>query len=60
LVVGHDHAVDEQLDQQPPLGEAGGGQPGPDGLAERLDPTGHRAKLQPLLGDRIQLALLGG
>jgi conjugative relaxase-like TrwC/TraI family protein len=60
LVVGDDHAVDEQLDQQPPLGEGGGGQPGPDGLAERLDPIGHRAKLQPLLGDRVQLPLLGG
>jgi hypothetical protein len=41
------------------LGEGGGGQPGPDGLAEGLDPIGDGAQLQPLLGDRVQLALLG-
>jgi DDE superfamily endonuclease len=59
LAVGDDHAVDEQLDQQPPLGEGGGGQPCPDGLAERLDAVGHGVQLQPLLGDGVQLALLG-
>jgi hypothetical protein len=42
------------------LGEGGGGQPGSDGLAERLDPIGDGAQLQPLLGDGVQLALLGG
>ena len=42
------------------MGEAGGGQPRPDGLAERLDPIGDGAQLQPLLGDGVQLALLGG
>jgi hypothetical protein len=40
LVVGDDDAVDKQLGQLPPLGEGGGGQPGPDGLAEALDPVG--------------------
>src|SRR6266545_4494059 len=36
LAVGHDHPVDEQLHQQPPLGERGRGQPVPDGPAETL------------------------
>src|SRR5690242_665927 len=40
VAVGDDHAVDEQLGQLPPLGEGGGGQAGPDGLAEGLDPVG--------------------
>jgi hypothetical protein len=57
LVVGDDHAVDEQLGQ-PPLGEAGGCQLCSDGLAERLDPIGDGAQRQPLLGDGVQLALL--
>jgi hypothetical protein len=59
LAVGDDYAVDEQLGQLPPLGEGGGGQPGPDGLAEALDPVGETGKFQALLGDRVQLALLG-
>ena len=41
------------------MGEGGGGQPCPDGLAERLDPIGDGTQLQALLGDGIQLALLG-
>ena len=53
LVVGDDHPVDEQLGQLPALVEGGGGQPGPDGLAECLDPVGDSGKLQPLLGDRV-------
>src|SRR6266540_1305961 len=60
LAVGHDHPVDEQLHQQPPLGERGRGQPVPDGPAETLDPVGDSAKLQPLLRDRVQLVLLVG
>src|SRR5262249_17745131 len=60
LVVGDDDAVDEQFGQLPPLGEGGGGQPGPDGLAEPLDPVGDRGEFQPLLGSGLQLPLLGG
>ena len=59
LAVGDDHAVDEQLGQLPPLLEGGGGQPGPDGLAECLDPVGDGAEFQLLPGRGIQLALLG-
>ena len=59
LAVGDDNAVDEQLGQQPPLGEGGGGQPGPDGLAECLDPVGDGAEFQLLPGRGVQLALLG-
>src|SRR5262249_9508773 len=59
LAVGDHHAVDEQLGQQPALGEGGGGQPGPDGLAECLDPVGDGAEFQLLPGRGIQLALLG-
>ena len=59
LAVGDDHAVDEQLGQQPALLEGGGGQPGPDGLAECLDPVGDGAEFQPLPGRGVQLALLG-
>ena len=53
FAVGDDHPVDEQLGQLPALLEGGGGQPGPDGLAECLDPVGDSGKLQPLLGDRV-------
>jgi hypothetical protein len=59
LVVGDDHVVDEQLGELPPLGEGGGGQAGPDGLAECLDPVGDGGKFQPLPGGGVQLALLG-
>ncbi|MFZ0192771.1 MAG: transposase, partial [Streptosporangiaceae bacterium] len=59
LAVGDDDAVDEQLGQQPALLEGGGGQPGPDGLAECLDPDGDGAEFQLLPGCGIQLALLG-
>jgi hypothetical protein len=34
LAVSDDHPVDEQLGQQPPLLERGGGQPGADGLED--------------------------
>ncbi len=60
FAVGDDHPVDEQLSELPPLVEGGGGQPGADGLAECLDPVGHGPQLQPLPGDGVQLALLGG
>jgi hypothetical protein len=53
LAVGDDHAVDEQFGELPALGEGGGGQLGPDGLAECLDPGGDGAEFQPLLGDRV-------
>ena len=59
LAVGDDHAVDEQFGQQPALLEGGGGQPGPDGLAECLDPVGDGAEFQLLPGRGIELALLG-
>ena len=59
LAVGDDHAVDEQLGQLPSLLEGGGGQPGPDGLAECLDPVGDGAEFQLLPGRGVQLALLG-
>src|SRR6202040_3646179 len=44
LVAGDDHPVNEQLGQLPPLLEGGGGQPGPDGPAECLDPVGDGAE----------------
>ena len=53
LAVGDDHPVDEQLGELPALVEGGGGQPGPDRLAEGLDPVGDGGELQPLLGDRV-------
>jgi hypothetical protein len=59
VAAGDDHAVDEQLGQLPSLGEGGGGQPGPDGLAECLDPVGDSGEFQPLLGSGVQLTLLG-
>jgi DDE superfamily endonuclease len=59
LVVGDDYPVDEQLGQLPPLPEAGGGQPGPDGLAECLDAVGDGLEFEPLPGSSVQLALLG-
>jgi DDE superfamily endonuclease len=60
LVVGDDHAVDEQLGEQPPLLEGSGGEPGPDGLAEALDPAGGGLEFEPLAGGGIELPLLGG
>jgi len=59
LVAGDDHAVDEQLGQLPALLEAGGGQAGPDGLAECLDAVGDSLQFQLLPGGGVQLALLG-
>src|SRR6516165_6357573 len=59
LAVGDYDAVDKQLGQQPALLEGGGSQPGPDGLAECLDPVGDGAEFQLLPGRGIQLALLG-
>ena len=59
LVAGDDHAVDEQLGQLPPLLEGGGGQAGPDGLAECLDAVGDGLEFEPLPGGGVQLALLG-
>jgi hypothetical protein len=59
LAVGDDHAVDEQLGQLPPLGEGGGGQPGPDGVAEALDSVSDGLQFQPLPGGGFQLPLLG-
>jgi hypothetical protein len=60
LVVSDDHAVDEQFGEQPPLLEGGGGEPGPDGLAEALDPVGGGLEFKPLPGGGIELPLLGG
>jgi Insertion element 4 transposase N-terminal/Transposase DDE domain len=59
LVLGDDYPVDEQLGQLPPLREGGGGQPGPDGLAECLDPVSDGAEFQLLPGGGVELALLG-
>jgi Insertion element 4 transposase N-terminal/Transposase DDE domain len=59
LVAGDDHAVDEQLGQLPPLLEAGGGEAGPDGLAECLDTVGDSLQFQLLPGGGVQLVLLG-
>jgi hypothetical protein len=59
LVAGDDDTVDEELGQQPPLLERGGGQPGADGLAEALDAVGDGLGFEPLPGGGIQLALLG-
>jgi len=59
LVAGDDHAVDEQLGELAPLGEAGGGEAGPDGLAECLDTVGDGAEFQLLPGGGVELVLLG-
>jgi hypothetical protein len=53
LVAGDDHAVDEQFGEQPPLGEGGGGEAGPDGLAEALDPAGDGLEFESLPGGGI-------
>jgi hypothetical protein len=53
LVVGDDHAVDEQLGELPPLLEGRGGQAGPDGLAECLDAVGDGLQFQLLPGGGI-------
>jgi len=53
LVAGDDHAVDEQFGEQPPLLEGCGGEPGPDGLAEALDPVGRGLEFEPLPGGGI-------
>ncbi len=58
LVVGDDHAVDEQLGELAPLLEGGSGEPGADGLAERLDAAGDGVQFQPLPRGGIQLVLL--
>ena len=60
LVLGDDDAVDEQLGELPPLGEGGGGEAGPDGLAEALDPAGDGLEFESLPGGGIELPLLGG
>jgi hypothetical protein len=59
FAVGDDHAVDEQLGQQPALLEGGGGQAGADSLAECLDPVGDGTEFQLLPGGGIELTLLG-
>ena len=53
LVLGDDYPVDEQLGQLPALLEGGGGEPGPDGLAEALDPVGRGLEFEPLPGGGI-------
>jgi DDE superfamily endonuclease len=53
LVVGDDHAVDEQLHQLAPLFEGGGGESGSDGLAERFDAIGHGLQFQTLFGGGV-------
>jgi hypothetical protein len=53
LVAGDDHAVDEQFGEQPPLLEGGGGEAGPDGLAEALDPVGDGLEFESLPGGGI-------
>jgi len=60
LAVGDDDAVDERFGQLPPLGDGGGVQPGPDGLAETLDPLGGCLEFEPLFGGGLQLPLWGG
>jgi hypothetical protein len=57
VTVGDDYPVDEELGQ-PPLLEGGSGQPGPDGLAEAIDPVSDSGKFQPLFGRGVQLSLL--
>ena len=59
LAVADNHAINQEFDELPTLGEAGRRQPGPHARAEVLDALGNRAQLQPLLGHRVQLALLG-
>jgi hypothetical protein len=53
LVAGDDHAVDEQFGEQPPLLEGGGGEAGPDGLAEALDPVGDGLEFESLPGGGV-------
>jgi hypothetical protein len=52
-VVGDDHPVDEQLRQLAPLFEGGGGESGPDGLAERFDAIGHGLQFQALFSGGV-------
>jgi hypothetical protein len=59
LVIGDDHAVDEQLGQLPPLLEGSGSQAGPGGLAECLDAVGNGLQFHPLGGGGVELPLLG-
>src|SRR4029453_3692127 len=59
FAAGDDHAVDEQLGEQPPLGKGGGGQPGAGGLEECFAPVGDGGEFQPLPGGGVQLVLLG-
>jgi hypothetical protein len=58
LGVGHDHSVEEELDQDPALGEGRRGESRADGGAEALNPVGNGAELDPLLGERLELTLL--
>jgi hypothetical protein len=53
VAVSDDDAVDEQFGEQPPLGEGGGGEAGPDGLAEALDPVGDGLEFESLPGGGI-------
>jgi hypothetical protein len=53
LVVGDDYAVDEQFGELASLCEGGGGQAGPDGGAELLDPVGDVVEVEPLLGGGV-------
>ena len=53
LVVGNDHAVDEQFGELPPVLEGSGGQAGLDGLAECLDAVGDGLQFQLLPGGGI-------
>jgi hypothetical protein len=53
LVIGDDHAVDEQLGELPPLLEGRGSQAGPGGLAEGPDAVGNGLQFQLLPGGGI-------
>src|SRR5258707_1075452 len=59
VAAGDDHAVGEQFGELASLFAGSVGQPGPDGLAECLDPVGDGLKFEPLLGGGVQLPLLG-
>ncbi|MBI2939680.1 MAG: hypothetical protein HYY04_04510 [Chloroflexi bacterium] len=58
LRLGHNHPVDQQLDQLPSLLEGRLGQPLPNALAEPLDRLHHAGQFGVLLRLRLQLLVL--
>ncbi len=58
LVIRHDHPIDQQLDQGPPLRKRRGGQPCPHLRTEGVDRVRDRTQFDPLLREGLQLLQL--